>query len=460
RKKIEDDIKNSKQYFQNNPNLKLYQPQPMKASFKSNIRKSSISQQKPTIINLPNIQGLPQNENKHRETTIYSQKTIKSQEQPEDYKNMPNQEEYIPQVQGPQIEMDQYDVSFIINTGLVAFDSVQVRNIGTASIYYEWKRIENEKQHSVSLQDPEQKFFCHHEQNVIKPGQQKKFIFSFMSKLTGTFYEEWEFKCEPPNQNQVKNLKLSGHSIDVDNLKNWRGNFDENNYKQFLYKSMGEVIEDILGNVRTPTPPLPDLKNEEVRRIEFEAKNEYYNLFYNDLVMKWWFQLENDIYEKLKLNKQEQYWDLNVDYIRRIIEKVEDEDDRAFFMKRFNNYFELNRKKPIERSEIYPLVREKMNNIINNIAVFSDKSREELQMWDFIFRIPQENQSFFSEDELKKHEEENQKLKQDWMKKTKKKKWTDEDEKKQTKIIKMPFMEKFKMKFILFGTPLRKKSCF
>jgi hypothetical protein len=68
-----------------------------------------------------------------------------------------------------------------------------------------------------------------------------------MSKLTGTFFEEWEFKCEPPNTNSIKNLKLSGHSIDVDLLKDWRVSFDQQCYDNFIYKSMGEIVGDILG---------------------------------------------------------------------------------------------------------------------------------------------------------------------------------------------------------------------
>ncbi len=48
--------------------------------------------------------------------------------------------------------------------------------------------------------------------------------------------------------------------------------------------------------------------------------------------MKWWFLLENELYEKLRMNPEEQYWDLNVDYIHKLIEKIEDEDDKNFYM--------------------------------------------------------------------------------------------------------------------------------
>ncbi len=36
---------------------------------------------------------------------------------------------------------------------------------------------------------------------------------------------------------------------------------------------MKEIVTDIVDFVKTPTPPLPDLNNPEVCRIEFEKKN-------------------------------------------------------------------------------------------------------------------------------------------------------------------------------------------
>ena len=136
-----------------------------------------------------------------------------------------------------------------------------------------------------------------------------------MSKLTGTFCEEWEFKCEPPNTCQIKNLKLSGQSIDVDELKEWREEFDINCYNNHISKSMNEIIGDIIHKVRTPTPPLPNLNDPVICQEQFELKNEEYQLYYNPLVIKWWRILEEELYEKLKLNREEQYWDLNIDYI-------------------------------------------------------------------------------------------------------------------------------------------------
>lgn len=50
-------------------------------------------------------------------------------------------------------------------------------------------------------------------------------------------------------------------------------------------------------------------------------------------------------------------------------------------------------------------------------------------MWEYIFRPPSDEKDF-TEAELKQFEDEKAKIKAEWMKKTKKKKWTDEEEKK------------------------------
>lgn len=109
--------------------------------------------------------------------------------------------------------MEKEYLTFLTTTDQVSFDNVTVNNNGSASIYYEWKRINSSRLSLNSIQDiNEERFFCHHEQNVIKPGERIRFVFSFISKVTGVFNEEWNLKCEPPTRDSLPNLKLSGQS--------------------------------------------------------------------------------------------------------------------------------------------------------------------------------------------------------------------------------------------------------
>jgi len=47
-----------------------------------------------------------------------------------------------------------------------------------------------------------------------------------------------------------------------------------------------------MDDVKTPTPPLPDLNDPAVCRREFEEKNAKYNLWYNGMVIRWFRILE------------------------------------------------------------------------------------------------------------------------------------------------------------------------
>lgn len=90
----------------------------------------------------------------------------------------------------------------------------------------------------------------------------------------------------------IERLKLTGNAIDVDNLKEWRKDYDRDSLNHFVSKGMNEIVTDIIDAVRTPTPPLPDLEDPEVCRREFEEKNEDLHIWYNPLVMVWWRILE------------------------------------------------------------------------------------------------------------------------------------------------------------------------
>jgi len=52
--------------------------------------------------------------------------------------------------------------------------------------------------------------------------------------------------------------------------------------------------------VKTPPRPPPDLTDPVVCQRIFEDRNKELNLFYNPMVMKWWWKLHHDIEELLK----------------------------------------------------------------------------------------------------------------------------------------------------------------
>ena len=56
---------------------------------------------------------------------------------------------------------------------------------------------------------------------MIKPGETKKFYFTFKSRITGIFDEEWVLECEPSLLHALPTIKLSGHAIQEDDKVKW-----------------------------------------------------------------------------------------------------------------------------------------------------------------------------------------------------------------------------------------------
>ena len=113
----------------------------------------------------------------------------------------------------------------------------------------------------MSYLDEEERFFCHHAKNVIKPGEKMTFVFSFKSSITGIFTAEWEIKCEPFTLNKLPIIKLKGHAITEDPNIEWRENVDILLASRHLLKGIREIVDDIVEAVETPPTPPPDLSD-------------------------------------------------------------------------------------------------------------------------------------------------------------------------------------------------------
>ena len=75
--------------------------------------------------------------------------------------------------------------------------SVILKNTGTTTVTYEWKKIIRGDYIKSKNSDGIQRFYCHYPRDILKPGEAKTFIFSFKSEKPGMFNEEWELLMEP-----------------------------------------------------------------------------------------------------------------------------------------------------------------------------------------------------------------------------------------------------------------------
>lgn len=96
------------------------------------------------------------------------------------------------------------------------FLAVVMKNTGTTTVTYEWKKIFRGDYIPSKKSDGIQRFYCHYPRDMLKPGESKTFIFSFRSEKPGMYNEEWELLTEPCLINPAPLLCLSGMATKAD----------------------------------------------------------------------------------------------------------------------------------------------------------------------------------------------------------------------------------------------------
>ena len=117
---------------------------------------------------------------------------------------------------GPLIEFDKSYLCMMTPTHNIKQDQVILRNSGTTTVTYEWKRIERGDYIPSKNSDGVQRFYSHYTRDNLKPGESKPFIFSFRSEVAGIFNEEWELLTEPQLLYPAPILNLSGMAVKED----------------------------------------------------------------------------------------------------------------------------------------------------------------------------------------------------------------------------------------------------
>ena len=156
------------------------------------------------------------------------------------------------------------------------------------------------------------------------------------------------------------------------------------------HRFITEILNDVFDQVRTPTPPLPDLDNPEVCKREFEEKNAKYHLYYTPVVMKLYRNLQDLIYEELHLKHEDNYWDLNIEFLHDLINRVRENATRENFLRRYNDLLVLAKKKPIDRTSTFEYVKSKLQAMLKDFPVTVNNVRREKDLMEINFVEPVE----------------------------------------------------------------------
>lgn len=135
----------------------------------------------------------------------------------------------------------------------------------------------------------------------------------------------------------------------------------------------------------------------------------------------------NTVCNKLGLPEAGRYWDQSIDSLKELITTANclDDVDKKYYLDRLEHYCHLSLNSMPNKSSLYDVVFEFVGQTAYKLGESAASVRKELDMWEMTFREPLTTDT---PDDLKARKEEIDKIKAEWLKKAKKKKWGEEEE--------------------------------
>lgn len=137
-------------------------------------------------------------------------------------------------MEGEELVIDRLQLSFNVKLADIERREIKIRNIGNSAVYLQFLFKNTPKINANGFKDTKLKFYCHYENNVIKPGEENTFIFSFLSEFPGHFTEEVEILTQPPLKTKIPNIKLCGKAFILDEWEDKRSKFHRDIQEEIL----------------------------------------------------------------------------------------------------------------------------------------------------------------------------------------------------------------------------------
>lgn len=293
-------------------------------------------------------------------------------------------------VDGPQVMLSKTHLYMENYAGTPASNDIVVTNTGTSAVFYEWKKYTRADFIKSKRNDFITRFYCHYSKGMLLPGESKRFLFTFISKKVGIFTEEWDLHTDPLVVKPIPQLILTGRSFETDKMIAQRHFFEKEFDKRIVLHTAEEVLSDIIRNVRTPTPPPPNLEDSKQCQEQFEAKNLKEKVWHTDEIISLLRELESQVLSLIPGSEKFEPWDLSLDNFRALINKISKPEIREDKMKRLEFLVKLAKAKPPTRSIYWNSARKALVDFAEAIPGISSTLRTELDLEEYRFRLPWE----------------------------------------------------------------------
>ena len=258
------------------------------------------------------------------------------------------------------------------------------------------------------------------------------------------FNEEWELLTEPLLLNSLPMLSLSGVSLETDQYADKRDAFWQSFETKFVKRDARETVLELVDRIKTPEQETIDPKNdvEEFAKL-FEEENSDMELKYTKSTMNGFYELIEDI-DHLKQRETGTsinlvQWNTKVSVVEKLICEIQNPMTKQMMLERFIKLVSKARKTPDERANSFGVIRRMVGRLADTLIDQETKVREEIGAFPIdTFRVPAEDETEEQRTEMLKSAS---LIKQESLKKMKKKPKTEEEEAKELEDINSKVME-------------------
>ena len=291
-------------------------------------------------------------------------------------------------IEGPSVVLSKTHLYMENYSGTPASNDIIVTNNGTSAVFYEWKKYTRADFIKSKRNDIVSRFYCHYSKGMLLPSESKRFLFTFISKKTGIFTEEWDLHTDPLVVKPIPQLILTGRAFETDKMIPQRFYFEKEFNKRIVLHTAEEILTDVIRSVRTPTPPPPDLNDSKQCQEQFEAKNLKEKVWHTNEVIFMLRELEKTVLSLIPVEERLDPWDLSLNSLRELINKVQKLEIREEKHKRLEFIIKLAKAKPPTRSIYWPEARKVLVEFAEVLPGISSSLRTELDLEDYKFRLP------------------------------------------------------------------------
>jgi hypothetical protein len=208
--------------------------------------------------------------------------------------------------------------------------------------------------------------------STLKPGEKKKFVFSFKTEKVGMFNEEWELLTEPALLGSLPQLSLSGIGEAEDELVQARADFEAMftaEMNTMASKFTDDGISEIQMESKTPTKVLPDIEDPLVFAPLFEERNRDRVLYYSKPVMEGFFDLLDDLdhlHRRATGNSlfKTFTWSTKVSEIETMIKAISNPLSQQTMFEKYNRLLARAKKIPNHRAHSYNVIKAAITNVV------------------------------------------------------------------------------------------------